>query len=101
MTRNEGRRLDPSGQPVPGLAIDCIEVVEQVTDYLEGVLDEVTTAEIEAHLALCDPCRIYLDQMRATVRLLGHVPVDTLTDEAKSDLLVAVRDISRPDTAHG
>lgn len=101
MNTNEARRLDASGQPVPGLAIDCIEVVELVTDYLEGVLDEATRAEIEAHLALCGPCQIYLDQMRVTIDVLGHVPVETLTDKAKSDLVAAFRDFRAPDPTRG
>jgi predicted anti-sigma-YlaC factor YlaD len=95
------RRLDASGQPVPGLQIDCIEVVELVTDYLEGVVDEATREEIEAHLVLCEPCQNYLDQMRATIDVLGHVPVDTLTHQAKSDLVAAFRNFRAPDPTSG
>jgi hypothetical protein len=98
MNAKDSRRLDASGRPVPGLQIDCIQVVELVTDYLEGVLNQVTMDEIDAHLALCGPCQIYLDQMRATIDVLGHVPVETLTDQAKSDLVAAFRDFRAPDT---
>jgi anti-sigma factor RsiW len=75
MTTKESRRLYASGRPVPGLQIDCIEIVELVTDYLEGALDDATRDEMEAHLVLCPPCQNYLDQMRATIDLLG--PHDT------------------------
>jgi hypothetical protein len=92
MNAEESRRLDASGRPVPGRQIDCIQVVELVTDYLEGAVDDATRSEIEAHLALCGPCQIYLDQMRATIDVLGHVPVETLTDEAQADLVAAFRD---------
>lgn len=101
MNDRDARRLDATGQPIPGLQIDCIEVVELVTDYLEGGLDEATRDEIEAHLVLCAPCQIYLDQMRATIDVLGHVPVDTLTDQAKADLVAAFRDFSAPDPTSG
>ena len=46
-----------SQQPIPfGAALPCNVLVEIVTDYLEGVLDEATRAEVEAHLALCRGC---------------------------------------------
>jgi anti-sigma factor RsiW len=76
----------------PGMTIRCAELVELVTDYLEGSIDEDTRAEIEAHLTLCEGCTEYLRQMRETIRELGYVPVDTLGDRAKSDLMAAFRD---------
>jgi len=73
----------------PGMTISCQDVVELVTDYLDGAVDEATRAEIEAHLALCPGCDEYLRQMRATLETLGHVPLDTLSDAAKDELLAA------------
>jgi anti-sigma factor RsiW len=82
-----------TGSTVPqGGEIRCQQVVELVTDYLEGVLDADLRARVEAHLAECEGCAEYLEQMRTTVRLLGRVPVDTLSEEAKSDLITAFRD---------
>lgn len=76
----------------PGLTIRCAEVVELVTDYLEGAVDEATRTEIEAHLTLCAGCTEYLRQMRNTIQELGYVPVDTLSDRAKRELMAAFRD---------
>src|SRR3712207_7996415 len=47
--RSDGYMNDE--QRRPGMTIPCQEVVELVTDYLEGVLDPEMTAEVEAHLA--------------------------------------------------
>jgi anti-sigma factor RsiW len=60
--------------------IACQELVELVTEYLEGALppDEVTA--VDQHLADCDPCLRYLDQMRATVAALGMVPAERVTE---------------------
>ena len=80
----------------PGTTITCAEVVEIVTDYLEGVVDEATRAEIEAHLALCPGCDEYLAQMRTTLDALGHVPVESLSETARNDLLSSFRAYSRP-----
>jgi anti-sigma factor RsiW len=74
-----------------GLSVQCKEVVELVTDYLEGRLDEERRLDVEAHLALCDPCIVYIEQMRQTIRSIGYVPLDTLSDDAKSTLLDAFR----------
>ena len=79
----------------PGWSIDCIEVVELVTDYLEGALDEARRVVFEAHLRLCEACEAYLQQMRATIDSLGRVPVETLSEQARTDLLDAFRTIRR------
>ena len=78
----------------PGMTprdIACIELVELLTDYLEGALPPDEVAAVEAHLQTCPPCRTYLAQMRATIQALGSVPVETLSDEAYDTLLVAFR----------
>jgi anti-sigma factor RsiW len=80
-------------QRTPGMTVHCQEIVELVTDYLEGVLDPDTTAEVEAHLELCDGCDIYVEQMRATIRALGKVPVATLSEAAQAELVRAFRDM--------
>lgn len=74
-----------------GLSVSCSEVVELITDYLEGRLSDERRADVEAHLELCDPCVVYIEQMRQTIDALGHVPLETLSDDAKSTLLDAFR----------
>lgn len=93
-----------SGQPgaaAAGTAITCQEVVELVTDYLEGELDAGTRAELEAHLALCPGCGAYLAQMRQTIDTLGHVPLETLSEQAQHDLVAAFRTFHPRDQAPG
>jgi anti-sigma factor RsiW len=80
----------------PGLTVSCQEIVELVTDYLEGVLDRDMATEVEAHLQLCDGCDVYIEQMRATIRVLGTVPVETLSETAQVELLRAFRDLRGP-----
>jgi anti-sigma factor RsiW len=69
----------------------CRDWVELVTDYLEGTLDASLVSAAEAHLAECDPCRDYLEQMRLTVEGLRGVPAESLSGTARADLLVAFR----------
>ena len=47
--------------------LDCNEIVELVTDYLEGAMAPETRARFEGHLRRCRHCRAYLAQMRARV----------------------------------
>ena len=84
----------------PGLTVSCQQIVELVTDYLEGVLDPETTAEVTAHLELCDGCAIYVQQMRATISALGKVPVETLSETAQIELVRAFRDLNGPASSH-
>jgi len=74
--------------------IRCQQVVELVTDYLEGALDRATVAEFEAHLALCPGCVTYLAQIRDTVRSLGSVPLQSLSSTARARVLSAFGDMS-------
>ena len=51
----------------PGDRLSCQELVELVSDYLEGALPPRERARFEAHLDGCPGCRIYVAQMRQTL----------------------------------
>ena len=44
--------------------MNCRQVVELMTDYLEGALSAIDRARFEQHIAGCDGCTAYLAQMR-------------------------------------
>jgi anti-sigma factor RsiW len=75
--------------------ISCKELVELVTAYLDGVLDDETTRAFEDHLAVCPGCQTYVDQFRETIAQLGEVPLETLSKEAQERVLAAFRDLPR------
>jgi len=64
----------------------CQEVVELVTDYLEGALSRRERHRFEAHLADCPHCTEYLAQMRTTIRLTGRLEPDDLSPAMSDDL---------------
>ncbi len=72
-------------------AMNCQELVELVTAYLEGALDAGEGARFEQHLAECGTCRVFLEQIRATIQLAGRVTPDDLSPEAERELLAAFR----------
>ena len=51
--------------------LSCQELVELVTDYLEGALPAELHDRFERHIAHCSGCQAYLEQMRATIRATG------------------------------
>jgi anti-sigma factor RsiW len=73
----------------------CQELVELVTDYLEDRLSPRDRTRFESHLAQCDACRAYLEQFRQTIRLLGRLPEESLSQASRETLLAAFRGWSR------
>jgi anti-sigma factor RsiW len=68
-----------------------MELVEIITDYLEGALTPADQERFEAHLAICVGCTNYVEQMRATIRLTGMLGEEQIAPEAKDALLEAFR----------
>jgi anti-sigma factor RsiW len=76
-----------------GLAhLNCLELVELVTAYLEGDLSAGERKRFEAHLSACDGCTTYVEQMRRTIELTGTLLVDDVSPEAEEALRGAFRD---------
>jgi anti-sigma factor RsiW len=94
--RNAGTSHDTDGQILMSddslKEMACQELVEVITDYLEGTLLEPDRARFEAHLLSCPACHEYLEQMRALIRLSRGLTARSL-DAATVDLLLhAFRD---------
>src|SRR5918993_5119000 len=75
--------------------VTCQEVVELVTDYLEGALTPEEAALFEQHLNFCDGCDRYVDQLRATVATVGRIEQEEVPEAMQAKLLNAFRDRRR------
>jgi anti-sigma factor RsiW len=64
----------------------CQELVEVLTDYLEGALPERDRRRLEAHLAGCPLCTEYVEQFRAVIVASGRLTTDDVPDEARREL---------------
>jgi predicted anti-sigma-YlaC factor YlaD len=71
--------------------LTCKEMVEIVTDYLEGSLNPEDRRRFEIHLQDCSGCRTYLEQMRQTIWALGRLSEQSVSLEAQAILLHAFR----------
>jgi anti-sigma factor RsiW len=72
-------------------ALNCQELVELVTDYVEGMLDERDRVAFEHHLDVCEGCTEYVDQLRSTIRITGTLTPGDLSPDAEATLLQAFR----------
>jgi len=86
----------PQGDPAEPEGMDCQEVVELVTDYLEGVLDANMVARFDAHLALCTGCEVYLAQIRDSIAATGSIRAENLPAATVDALVEAFRGVRRP-----
>jgi anti-sigma factor RsiW len=71
--------------------LSCQELVELVTDYLEGALSPEETARFDDHIGRCTGCAAYLEQIRQTIVLTGRLTPESLSPEAERALLDAFR----------
>ena len=67
--------------------INCRQAVSLIGDYLEGQLSRRDRRRLESHLAACDACSAYLEQMRVTITLTGRVEPEDLSPAALDALL--------------
>ena len=69
----------------------CQELVEAITDYLEGALPERDRVRFEEHLSVCAKCREYVAQFERTVEAVGRVHERDLDPQVRAGLLEAFR----------
>jgi hypothetical protein len=72
-------------------ALACQELVEIITDYLEGALSLADRERFETHIKGCDGCTAYLEQMYQTVAVVGRLRQEDIPGPALEPLLVAFR----------
>lgn len=69
----------------------CRELVELLTEFLEGALDEGTRTQVEQHLVLCPGCTEYLRQFRVSIGATRRLAEEDLPERVKESLLDAFR----------
>ncbi len=70
----------------------CKELVELITEYLEGGLSASDRLRFEQHLDRCSSCRLYVAQMRQAILVVGQLSEESVPDDAKALLLRVFND---------
>ena len=84
----------PMPTPDP-MDLSCRELVELASDYVERRLPLEERSRFEMHLCYCAPCKVYLQQLRATIEAAGRLTEDDLAPGPREALLAAFRDWKR------
>ena len=66
--------------------MSCAEFVEHATGYLEGTLSKREFKRLQAHLEVCEPCTVYLEQLRQTLQIASNIEPEPLPSHLKEDL---------------
>ena len=69
----------------------CREIVELITDYLEGSFTLSQRLRFQMHIGLCFACRSYLCQMKYTVATLRQLPSEPVPTQVKEALMKRFR----------
>jgi len=65
----------------------CLEITENVTEYLEGSLGLRGRIMFRWHLLFCRPCRIYVMHVRTTIGVLGNLEFEGPSQAIEAELL--------------
>jgi predicted anti-sigma-YlaC factor YlaD len=71
--------------------LTCMELVELITNYLEGSLPNPEHVRFETHLEGCSGCRNYLEQMQKTITMTGKLTEERIAPAALDEMLKIFR----------
>jgi anti-sigma factor RsiW len=72
--------------------LTCQDLVELVTDYLEGALSPLDAERFEEHIDLCPMCQTHLEQLRVTIRELGRLRERDIDPDILAEMQARFRD---------
>jgi len=67
-------------------AMRCRQVVDKISEYIDGELDPELVRELEHHLEHCEDCRIVVDTTHKTVEVFCHTDPAPLPDDVRERL---------------
>lgn len=68
----------------------CTEFLSELTNYLDGALDDRTKSELEDHLAWCHNCYVVCDTTRKTIEIYRNSELYELPDDLRGRLQSAI-----------
>ncbi len=63
--------------------MNCQEIFENLSDYLDEDLAQIKCRELELHLKTCKNCRVVVDTLRQTIELYHSIPSQKIPDDVR------------------
>ena len=79
--------------------INCQEVRQLSSDYIEGELAPAKLSSIRSHLTWCGPCRAFVDTLAATIGALARLPRIAAPLSFKQSILERTQGLSEGETS--
>jgi hypothetical protein len=70
--------------------VKCADFLHELTDYLDGVIDSNTKAELEEHLAWCHNCYVVADTTKKTIEIYRDSKLYELPENLRTRLRTAI-----------
>jgi len=70
--------------------VKCSEFLQELTNYLDGVIDDRTKIELEDHLAWCHNCYVVCDTTKKTIEIYRDSELYSLPDDLRTRLESAI-----------
>ena len=68
----------------------CSEFLQELTNYLDGVIDDRTKTELEGHLSWCHNCYVVCDTTKKTIEIYRDSKLYELPDDLRTRLHSAI-----------
>ena len=74
----EDRKTEPV---VECHGMGCKEILEKLSEYIDGELDSKICQDLEQHLKDCNPCLLFIDSLKKTITLYKYAAAEPLPKE--------------------
>ncbi len=65
----------------------CKALKAQLSEFIDGELDDAMCQEIEQHIEGCENCRVVVDTLRKTILLYRDAPAETVPPQVHARLV--------------
>jgi anti-sigma factor RsiW len=66
--------------------VNCRGVIRELSEYLNGDLDQATLSDLQLHLARCEDCRLVVDTTRKTIEIFCKAEPVPLPEDVRQRL---------------
>jgi anti-sigma factor RsiW len=70
--------------------VNCSDFLKELTDYLDGVIDADTKAELDEHLAWCHNCYVVCNTTKMTIEIYRDSELYELPEDLRTRLRSAI-----------